>query len=310
MTAPVFLVDPAALDADPVVVTGAEGRHAATVRRIGVGEAVDLVDGAGTRARCVVTAVGRDTVTCAVRERVHEAEPTPRITVVQALPKGDRGELAVELMTEAGVDVIAVTGDFLSDGRALTFLAPLLMELGQVAPIYAVLGDNDFEDVNHPERLIGELKRSRVRLLRNEADLFIRGDRALLIVGVDDPNTHRADLAKALTEADQLWRRSRFAAASSAQADAPPVVVLAHSPEIVRDHDARAHLYLTGHTHGGQICLPGGIALATNTRGVPRYASGLFNIGNSWLYVNRGVGTARIPARLFCPPEIAVFDLQ
>jgi len=106
VTAPVFLVDPADLDTDPVLVTGAEGRHAATVRRIGVGEAVDLVDGAGTRARCVVTAVGRDTVTCAVRERVHEAEPTPRITVVQALPKGDRGELAVELMTEAGVDAL------------------------------------------------------------------------------------------------------------------------------------------------------------------------------------------------------------
>ncbi|KUP95206.1 16S rRNA (uracil(1498)-N(3))-methyltransferase [Thermobifida cellulosilytica] len=106
MTAPVFLVDPADLDTDPVLVTGAEGRHAATVRRIGVGETVHLVDGAGNRAHCVVTAVGRDTVTCAVRERVHEEAPVPRITVVQALPKGDRGELAVEVMTEAGVDAV------------------------------------------------------------------------------------------------------------------------------------------------------------------------------------------------------------
>lgn len=106
MTAPVFLVEPAALDSDPVVVDGAEGRHAATVRRIAVGEPVDLVDGAGHRARCVVTAVGRDTITCAVQERVFEAEPRPRITVVQALPKGDRGELAVEVMTEAGVDAV------------------------------------------------------------------------------------------------------------------------------------------------------------------------------------------------------------
>jgi 16S rRNA (uracil1498-N3)-methyltransferase len=54
----------------------------------------------------VVTAVGRDTITCAVQERVFEAEPRPRITVVQALPKGDRGELAVEVMTEAGVDAV------------------------------------------------------------------------------------------------------------------------------------------------------------------------------------------------------------
>ncbi|MEY9213327.1 16S rRNA (uracil(1498)-N(3))-methyltransferase [Thermobifida halotolerans] len=106
MTPPVFLVGPEDLDTDSVLVAGAEGRHAATVRRITAGETVDLVDGVGTRARCVVTAVGKDTVTCAVRERVREAEPVPRITVVQALPKGDRGELAVEVMTEAGVDTV------------------------------------------------------------------------------------------------------------------------------------------------------------------------------------------------------------
>lgn len=225
------------------------------------------------------------------------------------------GELQWQVIKEARVlqpDLIAVTGDFLSNGRALTFLTPFLMELGQVAPIYAVLGDNDFEAENHPERLIAELKRSRVRILRNEADLFVRGDRALVVVGVDDPNTHRAHLAEALKEAGELWGRSRFAADFSAEADlaSAPIVVLAHSPEIVRDHDPRVSLYLTGHTHGGQICLPGGIALSTNTRGIPRYASGLFDIGDSWLYVNRGVGTARIPARLFCPPEVAIFSLQ
>lgn len=225
------------------------------------------------------------------------------------------GELQWRVLKEARAlqpDLIAVTGDFLSSRRALAFLAPFLMELGQVAPIYAVLGDNDFEAANHPERLIAALQRSRVRLLRNEADLFIRGDRALLIVGVDDPHTHRADLAQALEAGSRLWRRSRFAAGGSAGDGlaSAPIVVLAHSPEIVRDHDTRVGLYLTGHTHGGQICLPGGIALATNTRGVARYASGMFSVGDSWLYVNRGVGTARIPARLFCPPEIAVFDFQ
>nr|WP_221308389.1 16S rRNA (uracil(1498)-N(3))-methyltransferase [Nocardiopsis mwathae] len=94
------------LDQDRVLLSGPEGRHAAVVRRITVGETVDLVDGAGTRARCVVTDVAKDAVVCEVRERCVDPAPSPPITVVQALPKGDRGELAVEVMTEAGVDVI------------------------------------------------------------------------------------------------------------------------------------------------------------------------------------------------------------
>ncbi|RKS10121.1 16S rRNA (uracil1498-N3)-methyltransferase [Nocardiopsis sp. Huas11] len=107
MTPPVFLVDDTAdLAAARVVLTGAEGRHAAVVRRIRAGETVDLSDGRGERARCTVVEVGKDGVVCEVGERWHEPAPRPRLTVVQALPKGDRGELAVEMMTEVGVDVI------------------------------------------------------------------------------------------------------------------------------------------------------------------------------------------------------------
>ncbi|CAM4104778.1 16S rRNA (uracil(1498)-N(3))-methyltransferase [Nocardiopsis rhodophaea] len=106
MTPPVFLTGAGELDQDRVLLSGPEGRHAAVVRRITVGETVDLVDGAGTRARCVVTDVAKDSVVCAVRERHVEPRPSPAITVVQALPKGDRGELSVEVMTEAGVDAI------------------------------------------------------------------------------------------------------------------------------------------------------------------------------------------------------------
>jgi 16S rRNA (uracil1498-N3)-methyltransferase len=107
VTPPVFLVDDTAdLAADRVVLTGPEGRHAAVVRRIRAGETVDLSDGRGERARCTVVEVGKDSVVCEVGERWREPEPRPRLTVVQALPKGDRGELAVEMMTEAGVDAI------------------------------------------------------------------------------------------------------------------------------------------------------------------------------------------------------------
>ncbi|WP_159939898.1 MULTISPECIES: 16S rRNA (uracil(1498)-N(3))-methyltransferase [unclassified Nocardiopsis] len=106
MTPPVFLVETADLAADRVTVGGAEGRHAAVVRRIREGETVDLSDGLGLRVRCTVAAVAKDHVVCAVVERREEPAPRPRLTVVQALPKGDRGELAVEMMTEAGVDAV------------------------------------------------------------------------------------------------------------------------------------------------------------------------------------------------------------
>jgi 16S rRNA (uracil1498-N3)-methyltransferase len=76
------------------------------VRRLAAGERVDLTDGAGTIAECIVTAVAPGGLELAVQARRSEPPPDPRVVVVQAIPKGDRGELAVETMTEVGVDVI------------------------------------------------------------------------------------------------------------------------------------------------------------------------------------------------------------
>jgi len=104
---PVFLVAPGELTtAATVVLSGPEGRHAAVVRRLRAGERADLSDGAGTLASGVVTSAGADTVTVSVRSVHRVPAPAPAITVVQALAKGDRGELAVEMMTEVGVDAI------------------------------------------------------------------------------------------------------------------------------------------------------------------------------------------------------------
>ena len=104
MSRPVFLADD--LAGEQVTLSGPEGHHAARVRRLRVGEQVDLVDGAGTRALCAVTAVGRDSVDLDVLGRTTEPPPAPRLVLVQALAKGDRGELAVELATEVGVDAV------------------------------------------------------------------------------------------------------------------------------------------------------------------------------------------------------------
>ncbi|GAA1354187.1 16S rRNA (uracil(1498)-N(3))-methyltransferase [Streptomyces beijiangensis] len=108
MTAPVFVVD--RIEAGPgggYVLDGPEGRHAVSVKRLQVGEAVVLTDGSGRWADCVVLAAeGKDRLTLRLDAVTDEPAPEPRITVVQALPKGDRGEVAVETMTEVGVDAI------------------------------------------------------------------------------------------------------------------------------------------------------------------------------------------------------------
>ncbi|MGH3250564.1 MAG: 16S rRNA (uracil(1498)-N(3))-methyltransferase, partial [Trebonia sp.] len=103
---PVFLVPPGGLTAASLTLTGPEGHHAATVRRLRTGERADVSDGAGTLAECVVTSVGKDFVTLDIRAVHSVPPPCPRLAVAQALPKGDRGELAVELMTEVGVDAV------------------------------------------------------------------------------------------------------------------------------------------------------------------------------------------------------------
>ncbi|GAB7143396.1 16S rRNA (uracil(1498)-N(3))-methyltransferase [Mycobacterium riyadhense] len=104
MVATLFYVDALPDTGAVAVVAGDEGFHAATVRRIRPGEQLILGDGAGGLARCVVEQAGRDGLGARVLERWSVAPGRPAVTVVQALPKSERSELAVELGTEAGAD--------------------------------------------------------------------------------------------------------------------------------------------------------------------------------------------------------------
>ncbi|MGV9880981.1 16S rRNA (uracil(1498)-N(3))-methyltransferase [Streptomyces sp. NPDC003006] len=108
MTAPVFVVEHFDAGAGGrYVLDGPEGRHAVSVKRLHAGEDVVLTDGAGRWAECVVVDTeGKDRLVVHMDSVAEEPEEEPRITVVQALPKGDRGELAVETMTETGVDAV------------------------------------------------------------------------------------------------------------------------------------------------------------------------------------------------------------
>jgi 16S rRNA (uracil1498-N3)-methyltransferase len=100
-----FFVD-ALPSSNELTLDGPEGHHAATVARLRVGESLLVGDGRGTTVRAQVTAVGKGTLSVVLGERSYEPAADPRIVVVQGIAKGDRGELAVQAMTEVGVDAI------------------------------------------------------------------------------------------------------------------------------------------------------------------------------------------------------------
>jgi 16S rRNA (uracil1498-N3)-methyltransferase len=99
----VFLVTREALQHEEITLDGDEGRHAATVKRIRVGESILLTDGQGSGAECQVQSVAKASLTCQVRVRRVAPTVVPRLTVVQAIPKGEHADRAVDLLTEVGV---------------------------------------------------------------------------------------------------------------------------------------------------------------------------------------------------------------
>src|SRR4029077_2483071 len=108
VTLPTFVHDDTgSLSAGATVeLAGDEGRHAVAARRLRAGERIVLTDGLGAPAPCTVREVGKASLTADVDEITHQPAEEPLVTVVQAIPKGDRGELAVEVLTEVGADVI------------------------------------------------------------------------------------------------------------------------------------------------------------------------------------------------------------
>lgn len=162
MSAPVFLAGK--LDGPELTLDGPEGRHAASVRRLRAGERVDLTDGAGAVAECVVRETLKDVLMLDVLRRYDVEAPRPRLVVVQGLPKGDRGELAVEMMTEAGVDVIvpwaasrSITqwkGDKVA--KALGRWRSTAREAGKQARRFHLPEVADLASTAHVERLLSE----------------------------------------------------------------------------------------------------------------------------------------------------------
>jgi len=194
---------------------------------------------------------------------------------------------------EVEYDLCVLTGDF----RAKTFgdCAPAVAGMAQVrafikAPTYAILGNHD------SIKMVPDLEALDMRLLLNESVVIERQGEALHLAGVDDPHYYRADN---LHKASEGWDHRQAS------------ILLAHSPEVYR-HAAYADydLMLCGHTHGGQICLPGGIAIMCNANAPRKMCNGAWSYQGMQGYTSAGSGVSVVDVRLNCPAEITLHHLR
>jgi predicted MPP superfamily phosphohydrolase len=203
-------------------------------------------------------------------------------------------ERAVALVGAHPVDLVILTGDVQTNGwpaapAAARRLEPLLAAIRSRDGIVAVLGNHDHHT------LPDALERLGVRVLINGHAMIVRGSERIHLAGTDDVNCFFTEDAVRLLEA----------------APAGFVVALVHSPELADVAARTGHaLYLSGHTHGGQIVLPGGRALFTATRRLGWLAAGLWRLGAMQGYTSTGIGTGLVRARFNCPPEMALIRLR
>jgi predicted MPP superfamily phosphohydrolase len=205
----------------------------------------------------------------------------------------DFPHVLIEAVREVNYDLCVLTGDF----RARTFgpYADALRGMALVrthlkGEVYGVLGNHD------SICMVPGLESLQIRMLLNEHVPIMRGDRCIYLAGVDDAHYYRADnLEKA---------------ADTIPAEAVSIL-LAHTPEIYR-HAAHADfsIMLCGHTHAGQICLPGGIPLMCNARCARDVCAGTWTYRDMAGYTSAGSGACVVDVRINCPPEITLHHLH
>jgi len=199
----------------------------------------------------------------------------------------------IEALEQVNYDLCVLTGDF----RAETFgpYDKTLEAMRQVCnhlqgDVYGVLGNHD------TICMVPGLESMGVNMLLNEQVALQRGDDTIYLAGIDDPHYYRADnLEKA---ADPI-------------PDNAVSILLAHSPEIYR-HASHAdfNVLLCGHTHGGQICLPGGFPIMCNANCPRAFCKGAWNYRGMAGYTSVGSGACIVDVRINCPPEITLHHLQ
>jgi len=209
----------------------------------------------------------------------------------------------VRAIAEAGVDLIAATGDYVhrNPARGMRRILPFMKALVEIAPVYAVSGNHDhWTDWPY---IAGRLRQAGVTVLENEHVRIRRGDAEIILAGVSDPFTARGCLKSALP----------------AQVDTV-VVLLAHAPTWFEPWNAASappnlnlvSLTLAGHTHGGQIKLPivGAVTTASGRLFPPSHVQGLSRENGGWLYINRGLGQGFPGFRFLSRREVTIITLR
>ncbi len=200
---------------------------------------------------------------------------------------------AVSMVNTLQPDIIVVTGDmFHHKAEAAQMCADELAALAAPLGVYVAMGNH--ERKLSPKEGEAPFRRAGMTVLANEAHQIATHGTSLWIIGLDDLIMRRGDLALAL----------RGVPSSACK------VLLVHEPDFAdRASQHPIDLQLSGHTHGGQIRLPGIGPLLLPVLG-RKYPMGLYRVGNTWVYTNRGLGVNRPPLRFNCRPEITLFTLR
>ena len=201
-------------------------------------------------------------------------------------------ERAVEMINQLHPDVVVLTGDYVWRWADAAFeLAPALAKLNPRLGIYAVMGNHDYwTGIRAVESAFAE---ARLPVLYNQGLVLSSGNAQLYLAGLDDGWSGKPDLSAAL-------------------ANVPldiPVVLLYHEPDLADEvaRESRVALQLSGHTHGGQMRIPGPIVLPYLGK---KYEYGLYRVSEDMqVYTNAGLGTISLPLRYNCPPEITLITL-
>ena len=199
----------------------------------------------------------------------------------------------IELVGDMRYDLCVLTGDY----RGKTF-GPFEAALEGVAkvrahlkePVYGVLGDHD------TIQMVPAMEAMGIRMLLNECEVIVRGDQRIYLAGIDDAHFFRVDnIEKAALHIPS----DEFS------------ILLSHTPEVYRQAaHANFNLMLSGHTHGGQLCLPGSIPIKLEAVLPRRMGAGAWQYHNMSGYTSVGAGSSVVAVRLNCPPEITLHYLR
>lgn len=202
---------------------------------------------------------------------------------------------AAELVRKAQPRIVILGGDLVNRPAGWDALRRWLQQLGS-ARVLAVPGNWEYKRRGGMEVAEKELTALGVQVLRNDV-CWLDEDAGVVLAGIDDPRRGRPD-----------WELLRLRLQERA-APGRLVVAVCHSPDILPELPEWVVLLLCGHTHGGQICLPGRRAVLTSTRVGRRFAYGLHRLGpGRYAYVTSGVGATYIPLRVNCPAEVVFVE--